>query len=187
MFEGASQYAGGRSILSVEVELIACCMLGRNLIIVKIHLHNEIIVPLQFLYQHTCQVQPECMDMSRPTRDGTAEPVSQDQILRHERGQRNINFPYSADHVQDWQPYPVDPYSCYMCVTIHTSCTRPKSLSGLVLQSRIIVVLAYRRRGTKTSVNSPFSSKKPVTRPNFNRKKKRLSSLAQSLHQSTLI
>ena len=22
---------------------------------------------------------------------------------------------YSADHVQDWQPYPVDPYSCYMC------------------------------------------------------------------------
>ena len=125
--------------------------------------------------------------MSRPTRDGTAEPVSQDQILRHERGQRNINFAYSADHVQDWQPYPVDPYSCYMCVTIHTSCTRPKSLSGLVLQSRIIVVLAYRRRGTKTSVNSPFSSKKPVTRPNFNRKRKRLSSLAHCLHQSTLI
>ena len=21
----------------------------------------------------------------------------------------------SADHVQDWQPYPVDPYSCCMC------------------------------------------------------------------------
>ena len=20
-----------------------------------------------------------------------------------------------ADHEQDWQPYPVDPYSCYMC------------------------------------------------------------------------
>ena len=20
-----------------------------------------------------------------------------------------------ADHVQDWQSYPVDPYSCYMC------------------------------------------------------------------------
>ena len=28
--------------------------------------------------------------------DGTAEPVS-------------------ADHEQDWSPYPVDPYSCYMC------------------------------------------------------------------------
>ena len=26
----------------------------------------------------------------------------------------NFNFPCSADHEQDWQPYPVDPYSCYM-------------------------------------------------------------------------
>ena len=53
--------------------------------------------------------------MSRLARDGTAEPVSRDQILRRERGQGNIHFPCSADHVQDWQPYPVDPYSCYMC------------------------------------------------------------------------
>ena len=51
--------------------------------------------------------------MSRPTRDGTAEPVSRDQILRHERGQGNIHFPSSADHVQDWQPYTVDPYSYF--------------------------------------------------------------------------
>ena len=43
--------------------------------------------------------------------DGTAEPVSRDQILRHARGQGNIHFPCSADHEQDWQPYPVDPYS----------------------------------------------------------------------------
>ena len=49
--------------------------------------------------------------MSRLTRDGTAEPVSRDQILRHARGQGNNNFPCSADHEQDWQPYPVDPYS----------------------------------------------------------------------------
>ena len=49
--------------------------------------------------------------MSKLTRDGTAEPVSRDQILRHARGQGNINFPCSADHEQDWQPYPVDPYS----------------------------------------------------------------------------
>ena len=33
------------------------------------------------------------MEMSRLTRDGTAEPVSRDQILRRERGQGNINFP----------------------------------------------------------------------------------------------
>ena len=51
------------------------------------------------------------MEMSRLTRDGTVETVSQDQILRHERGQGNIHFPCSADHEQDWQPYPVDPYS----------------------------------------------------------------------------
>ena len=53
--------------------------------------------------------------MSRLTRDGTVEPVSRDQILRRERGQGNIHFSCSADHVQDWQPYPVDPYSRYMC------------------------------------------------------------------------
>ena len=53
--------------------------------------------------------------MSRLTRDGTAESVSRDQILRREQRQGNINFPCSADHEQDWQPYLVDPYSCYMC------------------------------------------------------------------------
>ena len=57
--------------------------------------------------------------MSRLTRNGTSKTVSRDQILRRERGQGNINFPCSADHEQDWQPYPVDPYSCYMCT--HTS------------------------------------------------------------------
>ena len=31
--------------------------------------------------------------MSRLTRDGTAEPVSRDQILRHARGQGNTIFP----------------------------------------------------------------------------------------------
>ena len=60
--------------------------------------------------------------MSRLTRDGTAEPVSRDQILRHARGQGNIHFPCSADHEQDWRPYPVDPYSaiCDDHTYIHT-------------------------------------------------------------------
>ena len=53
--------------------------------------------------------------MSRLTRDGTAETVSRDQILRHEREQGNIHFSCcSADHELDWQHYPVDSYSCYM-------------------------------------------------------------------------
>ena len=73
--------------------------------------------------------------MSRLTRDGTAEPVSRDQILRHARGQGNINFPCSADHKQDWQPYPVDPYSaiCDDHTYIHTySGTRKRCRKGSV-------------------------------------------------------
>ena len=54
--------------------------------------------------------------MNRLTRDGAAEPVSRDQILRHAREQENdVHFPCSADHEQDWQPYPVDPYSASIC------------------------------------------------------------------------
>ena len=66
------------------------------------------------------------MEMSRLTRDGTVEPVSRDQILRRERGQGNSHFPCSADHEQDWQPYPVDAYSCYTIdvMTIHTCYTQ---------------------------------------------------------------
>ena len=62
------------------------------------------------------------MEMSRLTWDGTAEPVSRDQVLRHARGQGNVHFPCSADHEQDWQPYPVDPYSaiCDDHTYIHT-------------------------------------------------------------------
>ena len=51
------------------------------------------------------------METSRLKRDGTAEPVLRDQILRHVRGQGNIHFLPSADHEQDWQPYPVDSHS----------------------------------------------------------------------------
>ena len=64
--------------------------------------------------------------MSKLTRDGTVEPVSRDQILRHARGQGNVHFPCSADHGQDWQPYPVDPYFaiCHDRTYIHTSSVR---------------------------------------------------------------
>ena len=44
-------------------------------------------------------------EMGRLTRDGTAESVSWDQILRRERGRGNIHFPCLAD---------LDPYSCYI-------------------------------------------------------------------------
>ena len=64
------------------------------------------------------------MHQIQPERDGTAEPVSRDRILRRELGQGNIHFSCSADHGQDWQPYPVDSYSCYVCdhTYIQSSC-----------------------------------------------------------------
>ena len=69
--------------------------------------------------------------MSRLTRDGTAEPVSRDQILRHARGQGNVHLPCSADHEQDWQPYPVDPYFaiCDDHTYIHTYSVHSKDKS----------------------------------------------------------
>ena len=56
------------------------------------------------------QIQREYGELSRLTRDGTAEPASRDQIIRRERGQGSVHVPRSADHEQDWQPYLVDPY-----------------------------------------------------------------------------
>ena len=72
--------------------------------------------------------------MSRLTRDGTAELVSRDQILRHARGPGNIHFSCSADHEQDWQPSPVDPYSaiCHDHTYIHTNsgCGKERRRAG---------------------------------------------------------
>ena len=79
------------------------------------------------------------------TRDGTAEPVSRDQILRHVRGQENINFPCSADHEQDWQSYLVDPYSAitdyYTYIHIHTYISRYTHRSIMFIQLSIYLAL----------------------------------------------
>ena len=76
------------------------------------------------------------METSRLTRDGTAEPVSRDQILRHAREQGNIHFPCSADHEQDWQPYPVDPYSaiCEDHTYIHIYCRESAGIRAVILR-----------------------------------------------------
>ena len=73
--------------------------------------------------------------MNRLTRDGTAEPVSRDQILRHARGQGNVHFPCSADHEQDWQPCPVDPYSA-ICDDHTYILLRQGSVTGVILVGR---------------------------------------------------
>ena len=41
--------------------------------------------------------------MSGPARDGTAQTVSRDRIIRRERGQGIKHFSCSADHEQDLQ------------------------------------------------------------------------------------
>ena len=79
--------------------------------------------------------------MSRLTQDGTAEPVSRDQILRHAREQENIHFPCSADREQDWQPYPVDPYSA-ICDD-HTYILGPEDQQGARLIVETYLVLYY--------------------------------------------
>ena len=56
--------------------------------------------------------------MSRLTRDGTAEPLLRDQILRRERGQgkKILIFPVQLTTCRNGNlTYPVDPYSCCMC------------------------------------------------------------------------
>ena len=90
--------------------------------------------------------------MSRLTRVGTAEPVSRDQILRHVRGQGNIHFPCSADHEQDWQPYPVDPYSaiCDDHISIHTYILHTNSGCGKERRFLTLLglgLLAFRQTG----------------------------------------
>ena len=76
--------------------------------------------------------------MSRLTWDGTAEPVSREQLLRRERGQGNIKLSCSADHKQDWQPYSVDPYSCYMFMCDHTNkCFRVILGEGIVIMCAV--------------------------------------------------
>ena len=60
------------------------------------------------------QIQPEHgdeqADAGRDCRTRPARPYSQ---ARTRTGK--YWFSCSADHVQDWQPYPVGPHSCYMC------------------------------------------------------------------------
>ena len=66
------------------------------------------------------------MEVSRLMRDGTAEPVSQDQILRRERGQREILiFPVQLTTSRIDNPIRLI-YTLAICVTIHTYMDLPR-------------------------------------------------------------
>ena len=86
----------------------AAAELGRNLVVSK---HQ---IQLEYVDEQT--------DAGRNCRTCLARS-----ILRRELGQENIPFPCSADHEQDWQPNPVDTYSCYICdhnIHIYRTSTR---------------------------------------------------------------
>ena len=71
------------------------------------------------------------MEVNRLTRDGTAEPVSRDQILRRERGQGNVDFPLLIFPVQRTTSRIGNPNLLLLHVmTIHT-CMRPGSHTQL--------------------------------------------------------
>ena len=83
--------------------------------------------------------------MIRLTRTGRRNPSRETKLLGA-YGDRGIlifpvNFPCSADHEQDWQPYPVDPYSaiCDDQSNIHTRCILPSIASQ---QKKIMYTLS---------------------------------------------
>ena len=72
------------------------------------------------------QIQPEYGGEQALTRDGTAKPVSQDQILRHERGQREILiFPVQLTTSRIDNPTRLI-YTLAICVTIHRFINLPR-------------------------------------------------------------
>ena len=92
--------------------------------------------------------------MSRLTRDKTADLVSRDQILRRERGLENVYFSCSADHKQDWQPYPVDLYSCLLCVRPYLIITHRVDMEvRTTVLDYILTVSGYRARSVRMLFN----------------------------------
>ena len=68
------------------------------------------------------QIQPEYGDEQADAGQDCRAASRETKFSGFEQEEGNIHFSCSIDHEQDWQPYPVDPYSCYMCdhAYIHT-------------------------------------------------------------------
>ena len=55
-------------------------------------------------------VEDEHAGAGQDGRTCLVRPTSQERTRGQEKMQEKMHFSCSADHVQDWQPYPVDPY-----------------------------------------------------------------------------
>ena len=81
-------------------------------------------------------IQPEYGDEQGDARRDNQ--TSREAKLSGANGDKEIFiFPWSADHEQDWQPYPADPYFCYMVCdrTIQSSMQRRQrhTINNLVM------------------------------------------------------
>ena len=86
--------------------------------------------------------------MSRLTRDGTAEPVSRDQILRHARGQGNIIFPVqlTTSRIGNLTRFI---HTLLYVMTIHGKCLRVHSLSSNQVSYTVSVVISLNIRRSR--------------------------------------
>ena len=90
--------------------------------------------------------------MSRLTRDGTAEPVSRDQILRHERGQGNTIFPVQLTTSRIGNLTPLIRTVLYV-MTIHThihlsdesidNCQRRRKRRNIIIIIHLLIIYLF--------------------------------------------
>ena len=60
------------------------------------------------------QIQPEYGDEQADAGRDCRTNLARRPNSEARTGTGKYSFPCSGDHEQDWQPYPVDPYPCYM-------------------------------------------------------------------------
>ena len=82
------------------------------------------------------QIQPEYGDEQADAGRDCRARLARPKFSGVNADKEMIIFPCSADYVQDWRPYPVDPYSCYICdhTYIHTTgCHNPALASSAAI------------------------------------------------------
>ena len=95
--------------------------------------------------------------MSRLTRDGTAEPVSRDQILRHARGQGNIIFPVQLTTSRIGNLTRLIHTLLYV-MTIHTYCRESDGTGSVVLRVVPVTGAAFSGITMDQSMCASFTS-----------------------------
>ena len=96
--------------------------------------------------------------MSKLTWNGTTEPVSRDQIFRRANGDRDIHFPCSANHEQDWHLTRLIHTLLQFVMIIHVDAPSPEGRSRVLREmiSRTYCINSGALKGnTWDVVNTP--------------------------------